>query len=180
MLVAWLVPLLIRAGEGVSVYKVDQPDLTLVFTPDQLLLVRDVFALCYRFLDPRANGDNWRIDLVDGFYEYPSVPYHFIVDYKLVKGIWNFNTITTHLINPDPPDYYQLRWNNVCYVINYLSKMISFFRNGKLVAEITAPGLKAKPNFGNITKITLLKGAVGHISDVNLIVEEAGSRRQVN
>ena len=172
MRLPWVTGLLCRGVLGIAVYKVADPAHTVVLSPVQPLIVRDVFALCYRFLDTRAHSDNWRIDLTEGFYEYPSFPNEFIIDYKLVKGIWNFNTITTHLINEDPPDYFQLRWNNVCYVINYLTKMVSFFRNGKLVAEIMAPGLKAGPNSANITKITLLKGAVGLVSDANLIVED--------
>ena len=168
--------IIIHNSNSILVYNLNHEE-KVVFNPVKPLWVDDIFALCYRFRDTWTHGDNWRIDLEEGFYEYPSSPGEYVKDYKLLKALYSFSGITSFLNNENPPDYFQLRWNNVCYMINYVEKTVSFFRNGELVAKKSPDGLKNSKNGANITKITILKYRKGAVTHANLIISQVSPER---
>ena len=152
------------------VYKLSKSKQKVIFNPlestGKAFRVEKAFALCYKFTSLWASGDTWRIELSDGYYEKRRDS---VNKYKLIRAIWNFNGITTFLNNMDPPDFFQLGWNNVCYEINYVQKTISFYRNGQMVATKIFDVLNKTNGSVNITKITIQKNARGMVSNVNLI-----------
>ena len=152
-------------------YDLNHQKQKVVFNPleisGQPIQVRDVFALCYQFKNKWGVGDHWKIDLTEGYYLYKDIV---IIDGKRLQALWDFSKITYILFNEDPPDYFQLRWHSVCYMINYLEKTVSFFHNGKLVASGKHVGLKNSPNSANITKITIVDEMEGKVTNANLII----------
>ena len=154
-------------ADTLLLYELDHADQALVFNPGESFLAKDVLGFCYRYQGTWAQGDDWRMDLSDGYIAY-RVYETTIVDNKIRRVFWDFNAITSVLDTNDPPVYFPLRWNNVCYMINFLEKSVSSFYNGKLVVKDFPDGLKNIGDSINITRITVLKNKKAMITDMSL------------
>ena len=133
----------------------------------EVLQAKDTLALCYRYKSPWAQGDIWRIDLSEGylaFYVYDQR----IVDNKIRRVLWDFNGVTTILKLKDPPLFFQVRWNNVCYMIDFVEKSVHFFYNGNLVVKDFPDGLKKFADPVNVTRISVLKDRKVIVTDMNV------------
>ena len=154
---------------NIGVYELDHSDQSVILQLDQPVQIDSTLALCYRYQDTWVQGDYWNFELVDGGYiRYPD----FVIENrKMIKALWNFNEITTFLVNVDSPDYFQLRWNNVCYMIDFTKKIVRFYHNGKLVVQGSPDGLKNSNDNVIIKEVVIMKDRKAKVTDINLITK---------
>ena len=160
---------LCSVGLSIDVYELDHSDQVILLLPDQPVQV-ETLALCYRYKDTWVQGDWWEIMLEDG--EIIDYADQIIENGKMVRAGWSFNGITSILVNEDPPNYIQLRWNNVCYMIDFQEKIGKFYHNGKLVVEGIMDGLKLMADKFRIKQVKIMQDRKAKVSDVNLITKD--------
>ena len=160
------------------VLELDRGDNSVVLDPvektGEVLQANGTLALCYRYKSTWAQGDIWRVDLSEGylaFYVYEKR----IINNRIRRVLWDFNGVTTILKLKDPPLFFQVRWNNVCYMIDFVEKSISFFYNGYFVLKDLPDGLKNFDNHVNVTRISILKDRKAMVTDINVFTSNVKS-----